>query len=252
MSLLNIALDDVGTGSGYVAYAGYVGFSPDWGPFSESWERVLSEKGLPSLHTADYLRANPPREAVDPEQHQWELVQPFAQDIHNSQVFGICVGIEHAEYNAMPREDRQLCGRPEELAFEAFIAAITRWSHGLDPSDRVTVMVDENKNADVRLYGVYREFKRQNPAIARTLASISFGNDASYAPIQAADLLGNCFHKAVRNRLRDPHANLSFNLLTRRLLPPDQRGYAEFISHADALRNLVEQRRQDPRFLPEF
>ncbi len=37
MAILNAALDDVGSGSGHVAYAGYVGFSGDWVPLSEAW-----------------------------------------------------------------------------------------------------------------------------------------------------------------------------------------------------------------------
>jgi hypothetical protein len=252
MAILNAALDDVGTGSGHVAYAGYIGFSNDWVPLSEAWAAVLRDKGLASLHTAGYLRANPPAEAADPEQHQWELIAPFARVIHEGGVFGMCVGVEHAAYNAMGQEDRHLCGRAEELAFEMFMAAITTWAHGLNPNDRVTLMVDESKSGDMRVYGVYTRFKSQNPAVARSLASISFGNDAAYAPLQAADLLGNCFHKALRSRARDPHANRSFNLLTRRLLPANERGYGEFVFDEAALRNLVQRRREDPRFLPEF
>lgn len=113
-------------------------------------------------------------------------------------------------------------------------------------------MVDENKNSDMRVYGVYRRFKSENPELAQSLASISFGNDAAYAPVQTADLLGNCFHKALRGRARDPHANRSFNLLTRRLLPPNERGYTEFVFDRVALLNLAHQRRGNPRFLPEF
>lgn len=252
MAVLSVALDDVGAGSGYVAYAAYVGFSNDWVQFSTDWESVLRQKRMASLHTAKYLRTNPHPEGTDPQKHQWQLIEPFARVIHRCAVFGVCVGVEHAAYSAMTREDRQLCGRAEELAFDMIVSAITTWAHGLDRRDRVTLMVDESKDGDMRIYGVYRRFKRENPELARSLASISFGNDAAYAPVQAADLLGNCFHKALRNRARDAHANLSFNLLTRRLLPPADRAYTEFVLGADALRNLIERRKENPRFLPEF
>lgn len=100
---------------------------------------MLREKGLVSLHTAEYLRANPHAEGIDPEQHQWDLIAPFARVIHDGGVFGICVGVEHSAYNAMSREDRELCGRPSELAFDMFMAAITTWAHDLNPRDRVTL-----------------------------------------------------------------------------------------------------------------
>lgn len=253
MHILNAALDDVGSRSGYVAYAAYIGFSADWGGFTTGWEEVLQQEKLASLHTAEYLHSNPIPEGADPQKFQWELVDPFATVIHKSEVFGICVGVEHAAYNALAPEEKELCGRAEELAFAMFMSAVTKWTHDLDKTDRVTLMVDEsNDGSDIRLYSVYKQFKKDNPELGQTLASISFGNDAMYAPIQAADLLGNCFLKTLRNRQRDPHGNLSFNLLTRRLLPVEQRRYAEFVFGAEALRNLVERRRKSPQFLPEF
>lgn len=253
MLILNAALDDVGSRSGYVAYVAYIGFSADWGGFSAGWETVLQQKGLASLHTAEYLYANPIPEGAAPQEYQWELIEPFASVIHKSEVFGICVGVEHAAYNAMTREEKQLCGRAEELAFAMFMSAVTKWTRDLDKSDRITLMVDEsNDGSDIRLYGVYKQFKKDDPELGEMLASISFGNDAKYASIQAADLLGNCFLKTLRNRHRDPHGNLSFNLLTRCLLPVDLRGYVEFVFDAAALRNFVERRRENARYLPEF
>lgn len=214
---------------------------------------MLEEKQLPSLHTAEYLHANHVPAGADPLKYQWELLEPFVRVIHKSELFGICVGAEWAAYNAMVREEKQLSGPAETLAFAMFMSAVTKWTHGLDKRDFVTLMVDEsNGSSDMRIYGVYKQFKRDNPELGEILASISFGNDARYGPIQAADLLGNCFLKAIRNRHRDSHGNLSFNLLTQHLLPVTERRYAEFVFDGDALRNLVERRRENPHYLPEF
>ena len=94
MAILNAALDDVGTGSG-TSRRRLHRFSNDWVPLSEAWAAVLGDKGLASLHTADYLRASPPAEGWTLNSTS-ELISAIRALSHEGAVFGMCVGVEHA------------------------------------------------------------------------------------------------------------------------------------------------------------
>lgn len=248
MVLLNAGLDDAGgSGTGYTAYSGYIAFAEDWSGFSRDWVRVLQQKKLTCLHTKDYLYENRIQgSAVECEQHHFRLVEPFVDVIHKHQLFGISVAIETAPYIALTAPQKKLAGDPTALVLQVFVKTLAGWTFGLNGDALLTFMLDESDQRNGAMLQAYQTVKRANPEWKNLLASISFGDDEFYPSIQAADLLGNSFHKYLKGE------QLSYTRLSRRGLPTVERHHRDYTFDRAALMELVERRASNPKYLPEF
>ncbi len=247
MVLLNAGLDDAGgSGTGFTAYSGYIAFSEDWGGFSRDWVRVLQQKGLSYFHAKDYLYENRIQgSAAECEQHHFNLIEPFVDVVHKHQLFGVSVAVETASYVALTAPQKKLVGDPTALVLQVFVKTIANWTLGLNDEAILTFMLDEGDQRNGAMLQAYQAVKRANPEWKNLLASISFGDDELYPPIQAADLLGNSFHKYLKGE------QLSYARLSRSGLPVTERQHVEYVLDSMALVELLERRAPNPKYLPE-
>lgn len=248
MVLLNAGLDDAGgSGTGYVAYSGYIAFSGDWGAFTRDWSRVLGQKNLTHLHVKDYLYERRIQgSAAECEQHHFNLIEPFASVVHEHKLFGISVAVETASYAALTAPQKKLAGDPTALVLQVFVKTLAGWTFGLNDGAVLTFMLDESDQRNGAMLQAYRAVKRSNPEWEKLLASIGFGDDKFYPSLQAADLLGNSFHKYLKGE------QLSYARLSRSELPAIDRHHVEYVFDSAALVELVERRASNPKYLPEF
>lgn len=248
MVLLNAGLDDSGgSGTGYTAYSGYIAFSKDWGAFSRDWVRALRQKGLTYFHAKGYLYDNRIQgSAAECEQHHFYLIEPFVDVVHKHPLFGVSVAVKTASYAALTPPQRKLAGDPTALVLQVFVKTLAAWTLGLNDDAMLTFMLDESDQRNGAMLQAYQTVKRANPEWKKLLASISFGDDELYPPIQAADLLGNSFHKYLKG---EP---LSYARLSRNELPAIERHHVEYVFDSAALAELVERRASNPKYLPEF
>lgn len=248
MVLLNAALDDAGgSETGYVAYSGYIAFSEDWGCFARDWSWAVQRKGLSHFHARDYLYARRIQgSAVENEQHHFKLVEPFVNIVHKHALFGISVAVGIAPYSLLTPQEKRLVGTPTALVLQMFVKTLAAWTRGINDRNLITFMLDESDQRNGAMLQAYQIVKRANPEWKSLLSSIAFGDDEFYPSIQAADLLGNSFHKHLKGE------QLSYARLSRSYLPVVERQHVDYVFDNAALLDLVERRSSNPKYLPEF
>jgi len=173
----------------YIAFCGYVDTVDNFERFMASWQFVLKEFGLKSLHfteamawDGDWARLRREWGEQECDAKRTDALSRFVTLVNQHstmQAVGVSADSRHVSHKA--RDSK----RPDLMLFER---AITIATNRLISGERLSIFCDWEDGFDVLCCKLLSKLRTQNVANARCIDLIAFGDDETYAELQAADM----------------------------------------------------------------
>lgn len=189
----------------YIAFCGYVDTVDNFERFMVGWQFVLKEYGLKSLHfteamawEGEWARLRNEWGERDCETKRTEALSRFVTLVNQQstmQAVGVSADSRHVSHKA--RDSK----RPDLMLFER---AITIATSRLIPGERLSLFCDWEDGFDVLCCRLLSKLRAQNVQNARCIDLIGFGDDETYAELQAADMFAWLACKELQRKAERP------------------------------------------------
>jgi hypothetical protein len=167
-----------------VTFCALVGWYMDWVKLAHQWAIMLTERRLPYLRTMEH-------------RHDPRLLEAFAALIASVDLHSLVVGCKISPA-------RRQATRVKGAKTAVFARAMSRMQALVPGDSRLSMTVDDNDSIAMEFYALVKAARRKTGLMLKDdIASICFGNDTRYAPLQAADLLAFCGRRKME-RGADP------------------------------------------------
>jgi hypothetical protein len=220
--LVTAFVDETGTDGDRVMLAGYAARVGDWHGFVSKWDNLLGKYEIPYSHILEMRRADPPFEGWNSHKLA-DFVLEASPIIKKYCGFGLTVGVDKKHRityaaNMPPKTSPDsaygMCARQFFEKVPEFVARLMGLRHV-----RVNFVFERHDQHFGDAERIFHELKRVEPIFGERLGTITPGEKADFAGLQAADLL------AYTSRRFEPKAE--FNSV-----PPRTTGKAMFAGHA--------------------
>jgi hypothetical protein len=171
--------------SKHVVFAGCLADPQNWDGLNKKWMQRLRAAGLSSFHMAKAM-------SLQDEFIRWtgarrdQLVEDLTEIVRNHILAFFSTGIEVAHFKAAQGEFKRRYKDPHYLAVHETMLLTLRYLSM--PSDRLSVVFDDDTQYAMDCYRIFQKLKLRNPAAKKRIMSICFADDESYFPLQAADM----------------------------------------------------------------
>ena len=105
--------------------------------------------------------------------------------------------------------------------------AFKKWDKGRGVPARISLMFDEDETYSLSCYRVISRLRRINPEVKQLVSAICFGDDETYSPLQAVDILANLTSRYWRERIEKGDAKWPASLA--RLISAPEAGYTNYV-----------------------
>jgi len=193
----NVVFDESGKhgDSDIVIFAGFFATAEQWGEFGTKWNTLLRKNELRFLHMVDAVQMNDEYAKFrDRIPDRDSLLLSLADLICDYAKEGTINRVFVREFKTLDKSVYQRYKDPFYYAFEGGIEALEK-SPTLDPGDRFNLICDDSEEYSSECLKAYRRLVKLKPEIAKRFGMICFGDDESYSPLQAADMLAYCVRR---------------------------------------------------------
>lgn len=217
--------------------------------FERSWKYCLREAGLSSLSMKAALNLREPlsaKEAAQGEQTRIAALLPFVDCLkaNLSLLTGFAVDVLAFELLSSAAQ-KQLGKNPQYAAFARIIQEAIK--EEVAEGDELCIVCDDEEEAGLGVYKLYRKLKVIYPAARTRIVSLSFADDEYFYPLQGADMVASLvrfearrvflgedyYHRALYERLiaksdAVPQAAVTIGLFDRDGLDGLSKSFIEF------------------------
>jgi len=175
-----------------VAFCGFCLSSSKVERFEDNWRELLRRNELPSLKATAALcesRALSPRIPVQTAEERIEALKPFADCIAEGFELGVAIAVKVEAFRRTKEHLKKKLSGGEDPFYFAFMLAITTILNYCQSDEKVAVIFDDDEQTAKHCLVLYRKMRLENAEYRKTLKSITFAEDETYLPLQAADLL---------------------------------------------------------------
>ena len=166
--------------------------------FDREWQGLLHTNGLVALSAKHVLNARRPLSSENPAigiRKRTNALLPFVDCIRkNIQVVsGLAVDVR--SFKKLPQHFFHFFGNdPSYLAVARTMLHIAEFT---SPSDKVSLIFDDDEETAWQFYRLYRRLKQKWPRARSTFRAMSFGDDRFFSGLQAADLVASIIRQEV-------------------------------------------------------
>jgi hypothetical protein len=182
--MLQAFIDDSGSHetSKLFVVGGYVASVEAWSAFSVAWQAALDDPPtISGFHARDMLGQREVFKGLT-EQQVWDKVGLLCPIIRDHVICGCAVGIVKDAY------DKFLAGRVDKLYTSPFLPCYALLLKGLQTylnHQKIAVVFDHQRGIGPRSQSLLGSLDQDGETC---IDSVTFGNDSSFLPLQAADL----------------------------------------------------------------
>ena len=263
VAVYSIYLDESGklaSSADYTSFCGFVAHVTEWERLALEWNNCRITWQAPPIHMARIMFPDRKDDAwkgfKDKHGKNWDaardaMLGDFAAIVRQSHL--ACVGavVDANAFRALKDSDFKRTARdPLYFSFHTAIMRGIEKTEVVDKHSPVSVVVDDDAQFAVFCYNTLNQLK-QNPdsrfdKVRERVHEISFGNDASYPGLQAADMVAYESRKLIVDRMASgnkPKPSDLFRMLTKSGLHQPRLYTAEILKQLESgtLKMLEEQ-----------
>jgi hypothetical protein len=185
--------------SDFVCLAGYISDDDGWSQFSEKWGKLLLQYKIPYVHMKEMVHIKGPYKDLGwtPERRD-EILNKFIDVIRAHIQAGFCVAVDAKYLRGMNADARKNIGDPAYFCFHRILGLVIRKLKSVGYQPGVSVTFDDCEEFSVKCYQIWSKLRKKVPDVHHYLPSITFADDQSFWPLQAADILAWTTHKSLR------------------------------------------------------
>ncbi len=221
----------LGASSDYTSLCGYVAHAGEWIRFGEEWESCLFKWQVPPIHMGRIMYPNSKEDKWKRKYEEWgsdweikreEMLQELVEIIQRANL--ICIGavVDARCYRELLQDPGYTLHWNDSNVFafhHIIMSGISRVETVNMRSPITIVVVDDNGTAleFYRMLDTLRGHPDQKFArVKDRIHAICFGNDSSYAGLQAADMIAYESRNLMRNQMNTPDSkpSMRFEYLT--------------------------------------
>jgi len=162
--------------------------------FEDRWNQELRRTGLHYLTMKEALQADKELGPLIPKQsikERIEVLKPFAACLVETFEFGVVIAVNVEAFRRTADQiKRETSGGENPIYFSFINSMLQVGKHALD-DDKVSLICDDDQGTAERFLKLYRRLKNIPEADCRKFCSITFADDITFAPLQAADMLAS-------------------------------------------------------------
>jgi hypothetical protein len=175
--------------SDFMCMSGYLADDAYFEALTRDWNGLLVKYKLKSLHLADFMHMTGQYSGLRWSERKIDKVlKEFIGIIRRHTIAGIGVGLDAKAYRVIAKSSKKRIS-PQVFCFERVlkltINRLAKWNW-VQP---VCMIFDDSESYSMACYHSYCDVRRIHPEAKDLFAGIAFGNDDTFAPLQAADLL---------------------------------------------------------------
>ena len=221
--------------SDFICMCGYL-CDERWNEFAGDWRHELRRSQIPFLHTAPlFARVDPYAGLGWTEATRDAVLSRLAAIVARHALVGFGFAVDAKYYRQISPADRNLIGgrNPEMFIFHRIlhhiVAVLKEWDH----REPISLIFDWEEGYASKCLGALASLRRYRAEVRQFVGSICFADDATFPPLQAADMLA---YATKRNLQGNPPAYWATLTEPRNGEPPP--AYRSEYYDADALRAL--------------
>jgi hypothetical protein len=216
MALAYAFLDESGKyrSNDVVSFGAVVGGGASSAKLSEEWQALLFRTGLPYFKMSEavkFEKALSDRIPAQAANAREKSLEPFLACIAEHAELVIVMAMHVSAFQKMSKSVRHVLGSQDDPNYPMFLMTLIYARRFLNLNDSLGVICDEDEEAVLKCFSLYKKVKKTQNALRQSLASITFGDDRIFNQLQAADLIAGLGRLEARRRFSgESHAFISW------------------------------------------
>ena len=186
-------------GAGFINLCALLSDDAGWDTFNKRWNFLLRKHGFTLIHMTEFYSECRAREWSLA--HADAVLTEFIDTIRDNILACFSIGIDAPYF----RQKFQTIGKsnidPALFAVERIVNKISDYFKQWGIPARLSLMFDEDEQYSLSCYRIISRLRKKHREIKEFVRSICFGDDDTYSPLQAVDILANLTSRFWRERI---------------------------------------------------
>jgi hypothetical protein len=191
----------------FICLCGYLALESDWMTLALRWVDRLRHHGLlPAIHTSKFREQC---RGIGKEDKADAIFDEFVEIARDHVRVGFAVAMDTRAFRDLPPHIRRAIGDPQLACTDRLLTLVRDRLVAEEYPSPICITFDDSDEYALATHKLVNRLRKSDPALRRYIAALTFADDESTQPVQAADMLASLTFRWLKERAVNPQAQLA-------------------------------------------